>query len=52
MSEIVVRYTRLFKGVGRAQIDPIHIFIDEKVKLVKHKQQKVDLHFMEGLRHT
>ena len=50
MEEIVAKYPKLFKGVGRAQIEPIHILMDKKVKPVQQKQRKVALHFMARLK--
>ena len=50
MNEIVSKFPRLFTGVGRAQIDPIHIYMDKKVKPVQQKQRKVALHFLPRLK--
>ena len=50
MEEIIAIYPRLLIGVGRAQIDSIHISIDKQVKPVQKKQQKVALHFMGRLK--
>ena len=36
----------LFTGVGRAKVDPIHIFMDPNVKPTQQKQRKVALHFI------
>ena len=47
---MVAKFPRLFTGVGRAQIDPIHIYMDKKVKPVQQKQRKVALHFLPRLK--
>ena len=46
MNEMVAKFPKLFTGVDRAQIDPIHIYMDKKVKPVQQKQRKVALHFL------
>ena len=50
MDGITKGFSRLFQGIGKAKVDPIHIYIDEKVKPVQQKQRKVAFHYMERLR--
>ena len=46
MSKITDQYPELFKGVGRAKIEPIHIKTDPSVKPVQQKQRPIAHHFL------
>ena len=37
--EVVEKYPELFRGVGRAKVEPIHIEVDPSVKPVQQKQR-------------
>ena len=50
MTMLVDKFTDLFTGVGRAKVDPIHIFMDPNVKPIQQKQRKVALHFIPRLK--
>ena len=50
MDRLLVRFTELFKGVGRAKVDPIHIYMDPDTKPVQQKQRKIALHFIPRLK--
>ena len=41
MTRLVDKFPSLFIGVGRAKVDPIHIFMDPNIKPTKQKQRKV-----------
>ena len=50
MFETTARFPELFTGVGRAKVEPIHIYMDPSVKPIQQKQRKVALHFQQRLR--
>ena len=50
MTRMVDKFPELFRGVGRAKVDPIHIFMDPQVKPTQQKQRKVALHFIPRLK--
>jgi hypothetical protein len=50
MERLVGQFPELFRGVGRAKVDPIHIFMDPNTKPVQQKQRKVALHFIPRLK--
>ena len=50
MERLVGQFSSLFEGVGRAKVDPIHIYMDPTCKPVQQKQRKVALHFVPRLK--
>ena len=50
MDRLLGRLTELFKCVGRAKVDPIHIYMDPNTKPVQQKQRKIALHFIPRLK--
>ena len=46
LERIVEQHTKLFQGVGRAKIEPIHIYMDSTVKPTQQKQRKVAIHYL------
>ena len=50
MERITEGFPKLFQGIGRAKVEPIHIHIDKNVKPVQQKQRKVAFHYMERLK--
>ena len=50
MEEITKKYKDVFKGLGRAKVEPIHIEIDPNVKPVQQKRRPIALHYQEKFR--
>ena len=50
MKKIEEEFKDLFTGIGKVQMEPIHIFIKEGVKTVAQKQRTVARHYMEPLK--
>ena len=50
MTTLVNKFPDLFRGVGRAKMDIINIFMDPKVNPMQQKQRKVALHFIPRLK--
>ena len=46
LERIVEQHTKLFQGVGRVKIEPIHIYMDSTVKPTQQKQRKVAIHYL------
>ena len=46
LERIVEQHTKLFQGVGRAKIEPIHIYMDSTVKPTQQKQRKVAIYYL------
>ena len=49
MEEVVSRFPGVFKGLGRAKVDPFNIEIDKSVTLVVQKQRRVALKYRQRL---
>ena len=49
LESLLEKHSNLFQGVGKAKVEPIHIFMDDKVKPKQQKQRKVAQHYMERL---
>ena len=44
MEEIVDRFPKVFNGLGRAKVDPVHIEVDESVKPIQQKDRPIAIH--------
>ena len=45
IEEIIERYNSVFHGIGRARVEPIHIFTEPNTAPRQQKQRPIALHF-------
>ena len=50
MEKMMTEYKELFEGIGKAKIDPIHIYTKKGRTPVAQKQQLVARHYLEPLK--
>ena len=50
MKEITDKFPKLFIGLGRAKVAPVHIEIDPKVRPIQQKKRNIALHYVDRLR--
>ena len=48
--DIVDRHPKMFLGLGRAKVDPVHIDIDKTVKPVRQKRRPVAIHYRQRMK--
>ena len=49
MEKIIGKLPKLFQGLGRAKVDPIHIEVDKKVKPIQQRRRPIALHYVDKL---
>ena len=52
MESITNEFPDLFKGLGRAKVEPMNIEVDQKVKPVQQKRRNIALHYIDRPRST
>ena len=50
MKEITDRFPKLFTGLERAKVEPVHIEIDSKVRPIQQKRRNIALHNVDKLK--
>ena len=47
MTDLVAKYADVFKGLGLARVEPIHVQVDPDVKPVQQKPMPIAVHYAE-----
>ena len=50
MKQIRDKFPNVFKGIGKAKVEPIHIERDPKCRPVQQKRRPIPIHYKEKLR--
>ena len=50
MEKITEKFPDLFKGLGRARVQPVHIEVNPRVKPIQQKRRNIALHYVERLK--
>ena len=47
MLEITSKYQKMFTGIGRAKVEPVHIDVDPTVRPIQQKRRPMAIHYVE-----